>query len=136
MSSRIRTHLIFGSLPAMSDAVLSFDAPTWQPRVDIYEMSDALLVQVEAPGLQLDDLNLSLDGNNLVVEGNRVRPPLPSTTRVELVEMIYGRFRRVLRLPADVDGDRIKATYDAGVLQIYIPRMARPAPKRLKIDVA
>ena len=136
MSSRIRTHLVFGSLPVMSDAVLSFDAPTWQPSVDIYEMSDALLVQVEAPGLQLDDLNLSLDGGNLVVEGNRVRPPLPSPARVALVEMTYGRFRRVLPLPADVDGDKIKATYDAGVLQIYIPRLTRPAPKRLKIDVA
>ena len=136
MSSRIRTHLVFGSMPIMPDAVLSFDAPTWQPSVDIYEMSDALLVQVEAPGLQLDDLNLSLDGNNLVVEGNRVRPPLPSPARVALVEMTYGRFRRVLPLPTDVDGDKIKATYDAGVLQIYIPRMARPAPKRLTIEVA
>ena len=120
----------------MSDAVLSFDAPTWQPSVDIYEMSDALLIQVEAPGLQLDDLNLSLDGNNLVVEGNRVRPPLPSAARVALVEMTYGRFRRVLPLPADVDGDKIKATYDAGVLQIYIPRLTRPTPKRLIIEIA
>ena len=136
MSSRIRTHLVFGSLPVLSDAVLSFDAPTWQPSVDIYEMSDALLVQVEAPGLQLDDLNLSLDGDSLVVEGNRVRPPLPSAARVALVEMTYGRFRRVLPLPTDVDGEKIKATYDAGVLQIYIPRLKRPAPKRLVIEVA
>lgn len=136
MSSQIRTHLVFGSLPVMSDAVLSFDAPTWQPSVDIYEMADALLVQVEAPGLELDELNLSLDGTNLVVEGNRARRPLPVAARVALVEMTYGRFRRVLPLPADVDGDHIKATYDAGILQIYIPRVPRPAPKRLKIDVA
>ena len=133
MSTRIRTHLVFGSLP-VSDAVLSFDAPTWQPSVDIYEMESALLVQVEAPGLQLNEINLSLDGGNLVVEGNRVRPPLPSPARVALVEMTYGRFRRVLPLPGDVDGDGIKATYDAGVLQIHIPRVPRPAPKRLRIE--
>ncbi len=134
MSTRIRTHLVLGPMP-VSGAVLSFDAPTWQPSVDIYEMADALLVQVEAPGLSLDDLNLSLDGSKLIVEGNRVRPPLPSPARVALVEMTYGKFRRVLPLPADVDGDAIEATYDAGVLQIYIPRVPRPAPKRLKISV-
>ena len=133
MSTRIRTHLVFGSLP-VSDAVLSFDTPTWQPSVDIYEMADALLVQVEAPGLQLEDLNLSLDGNALIVEGNRVRPPLRSPARVALVEMTYGRFRRVLPLPTDVDGDNIEATYEAGVLQIHIPRVPRPAPKRLAIQ--
>lgn len=118
----------------VSDAVLSFDAPTWQPSVDIYEMADALLVQVEAPGLELDELNLSLDGGKLIVEGNRVRPPLPSPARVALVEMTYGKFRRVLPLPADVDGDAIEATYDAGVLQIHIPRVPRQAPKKLRIS--
>ena len=133
MSTRIRTHLVLGPM-AISDAVLSFDAPTWQPSVDIYEMADALLVQVEAPGLSLDDLNLSLDGGKLIVEGNRVRPPLPSPARVALVEMTYGKFRRVLPLPADVDGDSIEATYDAGVLQIHIPRVPRAAPKQLRIS--
>ena len=136
MSNRIRTHLVFGALPAMSDAVMSFDAPTWQPSVDIYEMADALLVQVEAPGLQLDDLELSIDGQKLIVEGHRVRPPLPSAARVALVEMTYGRFRRVLPLPADVDGDNIKATYEAGVLQIRVPRLSRPAPKRVPIQTS
>ena len=135
MSTRIRTHLVFGSLP-VSDAVLSFDAPTWQPRADVYIMADALLIQVEAPGLQLDDLKLTLEGDNLVVQGNRVRPPLPSAARVELVEMTYGRFRRVLPLPTDIDGDGIKTTYSAGVLQIHVPRVPRPAPKRLKIEAA
>lgn len=134
MSNRIRTHLVFGSLPVMSDAVLSFDAPTWQPAVDIYEMADALLVRVEAPGLQLDDLDLSLDGTKLIIQGNRVRQPLPAPARVAMVEMTYGRFRRVLPLPADVDGENIEATYEAGVLQILIPRVARPVPRRLEIQ--
>ena len=132
MSTRIRTHLVFGSLP-VSDAVLAFDAPTWQPSVDIYEMADALLVRVEAPGLQLEDLELSLDGAKLVVQGNRARQPLPAPARVALVEMTYGRFRRVLPLPADVDGDKIEAQYEAGVLQILIPLVPRSAPKRLEI---
>ena len=136
MSTRIRTHLVFGSMPVLADAVMSFDAPTWQPSVDIYEMADALLVQVEAPGLQLDDLKLTLEGNALLVEGNRVRPPLPSPARVALVEMTYGKFRRVLPLPQDIDGENIKTTYSAGVLQIHIPRAPRPAPKRLTIEAA
>ena len=133
MSTRIRTHLVFGSLP-VSDAVLAFDAPTWQPSVDIYEMSDALLVRVEAPGLQLEDLELSLDGTKLIIEGNRARQALPAPARVALVEMTYGRFRRVLPLPADVDGDNIQSRYEAGILQILIPRVPRPAPKRLEIQ--
>lgn len=131
MSTRIRTHLVFGSLPA--DAVLAFDAPTWQPLVDIYEMADAILIRVEAPGLQLEDLQLSLDGNKLIIEGNRARQPLPAPARVALVEMTYGRFRRILPLPSDVDGDSIQSVYEAGILQILIPRVPRQAPKRLEI---
>lgn len=132
MASRIRTHIIYGPLAGFGGA--AFDSPAWQPRVDLYEMELALLIQIEAPGLAVDDLQLHFERGQLIVEGVRVRPPLHASARAALVEMNYGPFRRALALPDDADGDGIRATYEAGILQIHVPRAPRPAPRRVEIQ--
>ncbi|HBV33637.1 TPA: heat-shock protein Hsp20, partial [Patescibacteria group bacterium] len=46
-----------------------------------------------------------------------------------------GSFHRSVALPAAVDGDRAKATYEKGVLKITIPKAERAKPKTVKVEV-
>lgn len=134
MASHIRTHLIFGALPGFELAG-SLEATFWQPRMDVYEIEDALLIQIEAPGLSLDDVELQFTPGELIVTGVRSRPPLPAPARASFVEMNYGPFRRRLKMPDDVRGDDISAKYEAGILLVTVPRHTRelPAPVRIAI---
>lgn len=125
MASLIRTYLLFHTLHGLETA-------GWQPRVDVYQVEDALLIQVEAPGLHLDDLNLHFEPGELLVEGRRAQPALPAPAHAMLVEMSYGPFRRRILLPPNCDGDGIKATYEAGILQISVPTRK---PENLKVSI-
>ncbi len=107
----------------------------WQPPIDIYELDDRILIQVEVPGLQMDDLELHFERGELRVEGVRARPPLPAPMRAARVEMLYGPFSRRIPLPDDARGDDIRATYDAGILQILVPRRVRGTDSR-RIEIS
>ncbi len=140
MASRIRTHLLLHTLPGLENASLDSTSPwnasAWQPRVDVYEMAEKILIRVEAPGLETDHLKLQFEPGELLVAGVRTQPKLPESARAALVEMHYGPFRRRFALPANADGDGIAATYDAGILQITVPRSPKNAAREIQVQTS
>jgi HSP20 family protein len=48
---------------------------TWEPLVDIYEMHDALVLEVELPGVSTDAISVELHGHTLSLSGERTREP-------------------------------------------------------------
>jgi HSP20 family protein len=50
-------------------------------------------------------------------------------------ERSYGSFRRSLRLPDDINADKISAKFDKGVMTITLPRIARAKPKGRSIPI-
>lgn len=133
MASRIRTHLILHALPGL-DSASPWNTSAWQPRVDVYEMTEQITILVEAPGLQIDNLTLQFEPGELLVAGIRTQPQLPESARAALVEMHYGPFRRRFALPANADGEGIEATYDAGILQITVPRSTKNPAREIKVQ--
>lgn len=133
MASRIRTQLLLQALHGLENEGATWGVTIWQPRVDVYEMADAIVILVEAPGLQLEDLKIHFEPGSLLVEGVRSRTVLPNEARAALVEMNYGPFRRRFVLPPNADGDGIVASYEAGILQISVPRSEKNAPKEIPV---
>lgn len=108
----------------------------WQPRIDVYQGEQAISIQVEAPGLDEDQLRLRFDSGHLIIEGVRPRPVLDGPRRCLQMEIEHGPFRRVLSLPPEIDAARIEARYQSGLLSITIPRRTSPpnASTRINID--
>ena len=46
---------------------------------------------------------------------------------------MYGQFVRSFTLPNNVDRDRIKATFDRGLLGIEMPKSEEAKPRQIKI---
>lgn len=135
MASRIRTHLLLQALNGLESETSAWTVAAWQPRVDVYEMSEAIVILVEAPGLKIENLKLNFEPGELLIEGIRSRPQLPELARAALVEMNYGPFRRRFALPANADGDGIVANYDAGILQITVPRREKGKPQEINVQI-
>lgn len=110
----------------------------WQPRADIHQTEDEILIQVEAPGLDEKNLSLHLADDHLIIEGVRHRPGHESPCRCLQMEIEFGPFRRVLPLPpaAEIDAAHIEAHLDAGFLTIRVPRRkpASSAPTRINVN--
>ena len=101
------------------------DAALWSPAADVYETSEEVVLAVELPGVQLEDVHLeALDGKLRVSGIRRAEEGVPPRQFVRM-ERIYGSFSRDFSVPASIDASRIKATLKAGILRVTAPKVER-----------
>ena len=105
----------------------------WAPALDISERKDAYLVTVELPGIKPEDLDITMEDGLLTIQGERQFAQESSEQQFHRVERRYGAFRRSITLPAQVQAERIEASFDNGVLQIMVPKMEEAKPKRIQV---
>jgi HSP20 family protein len=111
---------------------------TWIPPVDMSETADDLVLTVEVPGISDKDVAVSITGDLLSVKGERrweqgERENKDNT--VLHVERVYGQFERMIQLPFPVQGDKVKATYRDGVLEVKLPKAEEVKPRTIKVDI-
>jgi HSP20 family protein len=108
-------------------------AGTWEPPVDIYETDDALILQVELPGVSKDAVNVELHEHTLTLSGERTRELVVTGGQSHREEGRYGAFQRAFRMPTIVDEAKIQATYKDGVLALRLPKQAAATPQGIPI---
>jgi HSP20 family protein len=104
------------------------------PRVDVIEEDDAIRVEVEAPGMNPEDLSVSVSGDFLVIRGEK-KAETRECVGVHCSERAYGAFRRSIPLPVDVDSDKVDAIFKNGILSITLPKSGDAATRKVKIRV-
>ena len=97
----------------------------WQPRVDMCETPEAIIVEVELPGVQREDVRIEIEGDLLHIFGERHTTAEHQRRNYYRLERHYGRFARQLPLPGTVDRTGIRAEFDAGILIITLPKRER-----------
>lgn len=105
------------------------------PAVDIAETDKEILVTAELPGLDEKDLDVTLRGNHLHIRGEKKAEKEEKGELYYHKESSYGAFHRAIPLPAEVEEDRIEATYKKGVLKIKLPKSAEALKTRKKISI-
>jgi HSP20 family protein len=113
-----------------------FTNGAWTPRMDVYEQNGNLMIKAELPGMQKEDIKVELQEGDLLVTGERKAESEVKEEDYYRVERVYGSFYRRLPLPFEAKPEDIKATYNDGVLEIQIPKPAKPAPAAKKIDIS
>jgi len=106
------------------------------PPVDIYEDEQSLVLKLEVPGMNEEDLNVSLENNILTVSGERKFEKEEKEENFHRIERRYGFFARTFRLPNMVDSENIAAAYDKGLLKVTLVKRAEAKPKQIKVSVA
>ncbi|MFN3947337.1 MAG: Hsp20/alpha crystallin family protein [Aquificaceae bacterium] len=104
------------------------------PAVDVYETDQELVVKADLPGVKKENVEVSIRDNNLCIRGEKKEEKEEKTETYHRVERVYGKFERVIPLPADVKVEEAKAEFKDGVLEIRIPK-AEGAKER-KIEIA
>ncbi len=106
----------------------------WLPSVDVRETDDALLFDLEMPGVAEDKLEITCESGVLTVAGEKsgVRKE-GEEGKWHIVERTFGSFRRSFQLPTNVQEDKIEATLTTGVLHVRVPKMELPKPKKIEV---
>lgn len=103
-------------------------AALWSPAADVYETPEEIVLQIELPGVCLEDVRLeSLDGK-LRVSGHRKADEGVEPRHFVRMERIYGGFSREFPVPGSIDPSLIKATLRAGILKIVATKSDRGQP--------
>ena len=121
------------------DFFRDFDTPalrngwtaSW-PHVEISEGDKEVKVIAELPGLDEKDIDITLRDGVLTLKGEKKHEANGSVYS----ERWHGQFARSIELDAEVDPDKVKATFDKGVLTIALEKRpeAQRSVKRISIN--
>lgn len=102
------------------------------PPVNLFQRGDDLVVIIELPGVNRDDLNIQAKDNRIRIAG-RKDVNYPEQASAHRRERLSGEFDRTVSLPIQIDPDGIKAEYSDGLLALSIPRAERDKPRTVQI---
>ena len=128
--NRVLDEALAGSLNGTAEA------RAWVPATDVVERRDAYLIALEIPGVDPASIDVSFEQNVLTVRGSK---PMgfelgkDSELRVYSAERVVGNFERSVRLPDFVDGEKIDAEFQHGVLFLTVPKMQAAQPRKISI---
>jgi HSP20 family protein len=123
---------LFGRAPAEQSRAIG-PSQDWIPAVEVFERDDKFVIRADVPGLDADELAIAIDDTKVVLSGERVDEQEDRGSAYYRRERSYGRFYRVVPLPAGVDTSQAEATFNNGVLEISIPAPRLPQARKLEV---
>jgi HSP20 family protein len=108
----------------------------WHPSADIWEDGEYVMVKLDLPGLEEKDIEVTFDGHLLSIKGERGEGDIRGDNGYYSRERFYGKFHRILHLPATTSSEGLKARYYQGVLEIKVPKKEQAKRKAIKVEVA
>jgi HSP20 family protein len=126
---------LFGTFFEPQVSASNGEAARWVPAMDLIEEKDEYVLRADLPGVPEEDVKIELEDNVLTVAGERRSQREERREGYHRVERASGRFSRALTLPEGVDPQRIRASFDKGVLEIRIPKPEERKPHRVAISV-
>ncbi len=109
---------------------ITFETGTYNPRVDVSEDNEYVYVTADLPGMKREDIKLSIQDEVLTIKGEKKRAESDEKRTYYRAERCYGSFSRSFTLPVEVDGEKVKAKFEDGVLNIELPKVTKKVSER------
>lgn len=100
---------------------------------DLIESANDYHIHADLPGVDPQDLELNLHGRSLVIKAERKHVHETGTDKIHSLERSYGSVQRSIKLPHNVDFDKIQSKFKNGVLCVTLPKLTPTAPKKLEV---
>jgi HSP20 family protein len=109
----------------------------WIPPFEITETEKAMMMTVELPGLDKNDVKIDISDNVLTLRGEKKAEHTEKDEKKEfyLEERSYGVFERSFTLPPTVNVEKVSAEFEKGVLKITLPKSEVVKPRGREIAI-
>lgn len=110
-------------------------AAAFNPSCEVSEDKAAYHFKFDLPGVPKDQIKIELEDNRLTVSGERreQKREEDKDKKTHFSEVAYGSYLRSFTLPTAVDGERIAANYDHGVLSVTVPKTTASRPRQITV---
>ncbi len=105
----------------------------WNPRVNMYEKGDNIVIDAELPGIKKEDIDVTVEDHQLTLRGERNEEKETKKEDYYRKERLYGSFTRSFTLPSNVAADKVDATYTDGVLHVTLPKTEEAKGKHISV---
>ena len=106
----------------------------FEPRVDIAEVGDHLLLHVDLPGAKSEDVDVRFENGELQIRGKVT--PAATDQHFLLREYGVGDYYRAFSVTDDVDAEKIRADLKDGVLTVHLPKAEALKQRRIKVNAS
>lgn len=118
-------------MPSLGD----FGRNAMAMKVNVAEHENVLEVTAELPGCAPEDIDVQLKDGVLTIKGEKKVEKDEKQKDYHVMERSYGMFERSFTLPAEVDGSKVDAQFDKGVLKVTLPKLPEAQSRMQKIAV-
>jgi HSP20 family protein len=105
--------------------------------IDAFTTADQAVIRAALPGVNPDDIEVSVVQNIVSISAQLPAQQKPDAEQMTWLvsELGNGSFQRSVRLPFQVDEDRVEAQYANGMLQLVLPKVEAEKPHRISVQV-
>jgi HSP20 family protein len=103
------------------------------PAMNVWTNPDGAIVTAELPGINPEDIDISVQNDTLTLTGSRQPNALKEDEIYHRRERGHGGFTRSFQLPFHVEGGKVEAVFDKGILQVSLPRAEADKPKKITV---
>jgi len=104
--------------------------PTVGSLVDIYENEDEILLHVDMPGVEKDNIKVNIDNGTLSLSAVRQLETRGVSTWEEFGDVEY---KRSFSVPQTIDVSKVDAELKDGVLRLHLPKSEAAKPRQIEI---
>ena len=105
------------------------------PAAELTETDDALHLKLEVPGMEAKDLDIQVMADRVAISGERKSETKSEENGRTRSEFRYGKFQRVIPLPARIQNTNVTADYKDGILNLTLPKSEEEKNKVVKVNL-
>lgn len=109
------------------------ESTAWSPAIELKDEGDAFTLRAQLPGLAAKDIDIQVSRGVVSIAGEHQYQSEQADNGILRSEFRYGKFHRVVRLPAAVQNDQVQAEYKDGILHLTLPKT--PEAKNLVVKI-
>ncbi|NJK53483.1 MAG: Hsp20/alpha crystallin family protein [Leptolyngbyaceae cyanobacterium SU_3_3] len=133
-SVRRQMDRLFDDFGPLREAI-KLSEPTWTPAIELSSNDTEFVLRVQLPGIDAKDVDVQVGRNAIVLSGEHPSEQQAKENGYLHSEFRYGKFQRVISLPASVQNDQVKADFKDGVLTLFLPRVQAVKPSVVKVNL-
>lgn len=107
----------------------------WEPRTNIIEAESSLIIEIELPGVDKEDVSVVLQSEReFIIKGQKKQPGSRKKTNVtyHLFEREFGSFYKKIIIDLPLDTNSIQSVMENGVLFL---KVKKSKIKKIPIDI-
>ena len=113
---------------------VDFVSKSSYPRVDVVDFPDKIIITAEVAGLAKDEVDIVFKDGVLTISGAK-REEAKQEGTIIWKELKHSSFKRAFQLADNLLGDKAKAKFTNGILDITIPKAEPKVEVSTKIDI-